>query len=877
MQAMLARSATRTLPAALGSGIGPEHNLVMSPVQAPEWPLVGRASALATIDSALRSGVGVVLAGPAGVGKTRLARAALMGRRVRWVLASSSARGVPLAAFVPLLDTEVAVVDATALLMRVHVLLRSWQHDILAVDDAHQLDDVSASVLHQTAGEDRVRMLVTVRTAEPAPDAVTALWKDGLLTRVDLAPLSELQTAELVNGVLGGRLEGDSTRRLHQLTGGNPLWLRHLVEAGPFRGTAGIWRWDGAPQLGSALMTLLGRELDHIPPEILDVLELLAVGEPLGLPLLSVLSDSAALEDATSRGLVAIADGQARLAHPLYGEAALSRAGPLRARRRRGELVDALLAAEPEGGDVLRLAVLALDSDRPPDSKLLAAAARIAAGFADIPLAARLGRAACAAGAGFETRLMLAVLLAWQYSSDAADEHFIQVECEAATEDDRLRLAFARWAHYVIIGRVFDGDAVLTAMAAESTRSARNVLAARALDLVHSGRLEESATMVREVLAAPDVMMQARGFAAWAGTAVAALAGRADEAADSASLALDAMAQAPETVSFQSNIRFWAANGLAWTGRIEELERYLDQVDATLSGSSMRAIFMPVLRGTLALVTGQIDMATTLLAEFRARVPGHGGGLTCFLEPRLAIARAMAGDAAGAAESLQRARTLRHPIVRVHEPQLALAQAWATAATGAVTAAVGEARRAAAAARAERQYAVEMMARHAAVGFGDKGQANALALLARRVDGPWATGASAHAQAWAAADVPALLDAAKQMETAGLLLHAAEAAGQAAVLIAPKHPNAPGVRSRAAALAARCPSARTPAILAAARPLPISPREREIAVLARTMTNREVAQQLGLSVRTVEGHVYRSYTRLGLPNRAALVAYVIGA
>ena len=44
----------------------------------PRWPLTGRAEELLVIDEALAAGehAGVVIAGPAGVGKTRLARAA---------------------------------------------------------------------------------------------------------------------------------------------------------------------------------------------------------------------------------------------------------------------------------------------------------------------------------------------------------------------------------------------------------------------------------------------------------------------------------------------------------------------------------------------------------------------------------------------------------------------------------------------------------------------------------------------------------------------------------------------------------------------------------------------------------------------------------
>ncbi|HWN31359.1 MAG TPA: helix-turn-helix transcriptional regulator, partial [Pseudonocardia sp.] len=81
--------------------------------------------------------------------------------------------------------------------------------------------------------------------------------------------------------------------------------------------------------------------------------------------------------------------------------------------------------------------------------------------------------------------------------------------------------------------------------------------------------------------------------------------------------------------------------------------------------------------------------------------------------------------------------------------------------------------------------------------------------------------------------------------------------------------------ARAAALAQRCDGARTPALRAGTATLPISAREREVATLADAgLSNREIAARLHVSVRTVEGHIYRACTRLGLTDRAALASLV---
>ncbi|MDN5932851.1 MAG: helix-turn-helix transcriptional regulator [Pseudonocardia sp.] len=65
--------------------------------------------------------------------------------------------------------------------------------------------------------------------------------------------------------------------------------------------------------------------------------------------------------------------------------------------------------------------------------------------------------------------------------------------------------------------------------------------------------------------------------------------------------------------------------------------------------------------------------------------------------------------------------------------------------------------------------------------------------------------------------------------------------------------------------------ARTPALAIAVRPLPLTAREREIAALAaRGLSNKDIAGRLTVSVRTVEGHLYRVGLKLGVSERTAL-------
>ncbi len=54
---------------------------------------------------------------------------------------------------------------------------------VLGVDDAHLLDDASAAVLFDLVVTGAAFVVATLRTGEPAPEPVTALWKDGVAER----------------------------------------------------------------------------------------------------------------------------------------------------------------------------------------------------------------------------------------------------------------------------------------------------------------------------------------------------------------------------------------------------------------------------------------------------------------------------------------------------------------------------------------------------------------------------------------------------------------------------------------------------------------------------------------------------------------------
>ena len=108
-------------------------------------------------------------------------------------------------------------------------------------------------------------------------------------------------------------------------------------------------------------------------------------------------------------------------------------------------------------------------------------------------------------------------------------------------------------------------------------------------------------------------------------------------------------------------------------------------------------------------------------------------------------------------------------------------------------------------------------------------------------------------------------------------MSAADAAAQAAVAFEAADDRRRSVEAAAAAtrLAAECGGIRTPALDLAAHPLPLTVREREIAnLVAAGLSNREIADRLVVSVRTVEGHLYRACIKLDISDREDLAAMI---
>jgi DNA-binding NarL/FixJ family response regulator len=663
------------------------------------------------------------------------------------------------------------------------------------------------------------------------------------------------------------------------------LWLRHLVDgeraAGRLRRERGSWVWQGTVTLSPVLADLVATRIGDLDDAQRRVLDLLSTSEPLGLGMLEELASPAAVEDVAERGLVSVEpDGdrwEVRLSHPLYGESIRSRTSAPRARRLRTELSTAFArTGGRRAGDSLRRAVLDLGSDRPLDPDDLVAASVQASALQDRVLAERLLRAAIRAGGGFRARLGLAHLLDYEMRPDEADAVLAEAAAATPTASEREQAVILRGlALHFQADPPRSGEAVLAAEESEHRGGRRNPVydPLRAMIVGTAGRAEDAVDLGHTVLEDATRPPQAVSLAAFVVGLCRALTGRGDDLGRTIERGIAAASESPETAAVACNIGYMELLDADLRGRPELARRRLEWV-RRLQGPQAPP-WVALYEGRMARSAGLPRAAIRSLESALPAFPGHGGGWGGWAAAELAQCYGMLGDAREAQRWVDEAARRRHPHIPVIDYEHDLAEAWAAAAAGSSRRAVDACRRGAQRCRRDGIHAAEVLVRQVSVRLGDREQVVRLAQLDRLLGTPRSSLATEHATALTAQDPQQLLAVASRLEEAGMVLEAADAAGQAAALARTRSRAvlAAEAEERMKALAGTGEDARTPAVVEAELPVPLSAREREVAVLAgEGLTNRQIAERLHVSVRTVESHVYRACSRLGLSDRAALVA-----
>lgn len=847
---------------------------------------------------------GVVVSGAAGVGKTRLAAevsrvAALRGCAVEWVRATRSAASMPLGAFAALLppvgDGSAGGAELLARARGALVERASGRRLVLCVDDGHLLDHGSASLVHQLVAAGEAFAVVTVRRDERVPDAVGALWKDELCAFVELEMLSRAEVARLLQDVLGGPLDGRSVSALWDLTRGNALFLRELVLYGVERGVlieaGGIWRWRGEVAAGMRLAALVGSRLESLGSSEQHVLEIVAVGAPMEVGLLEP-DEVAALGVLEAQGMVERSPDSRRrsvdLAHPLHGEVVRARLGPTRLEAIQRRLANAL---EARGGhrrdDVARLAMWRLQSGGPAEPALFVRAAEQALAALDFAMAQRLARAAVQAGGGFGARLALGRALSGEGRADEAEKLLEELEGQACDDGERAAVAIAL-ARHLFWGMVRPGDADAALRRAEDSVSdagLRDELVALRVRLVAAqGRPQKALVAAAPLLNDSGVREQARLQAAVTVGESLISRGRLGEAITvTETWQPIARLHRDELPLVEPVLLMERASALRFSGRLVEATELAQQsYELALARRSAQTTALEATAlGLIWLARGRVRTALRFFRESAVLLRDVDAvGMLAWALAGIGQAAAQAGEVKVARDAV--AEMERRPMGHAgFECELGLAQAWSAAADGELSRARAIAWESSEIARSRGQHVFVMLALHELCRLGDPAAAAPdLARLAGELDGQYVQVAAAHAAALVARDGSGLLEVAERFADQGALLVAAEAANAAAAAHrdAGRASSARAADARAALWLQACEGARPPTLLAVSAAGELTPREREIALLAAAgLSSRQIADRLVVSVRTVDNHLQRAYRKLGITRRQDLARVLAGA
>lgn len=867
-----------------------------------EWPLVARdrqLRAIVTAASGTGAGGALVLSGGPGVGKTRLAREAMIklgsaNRVTEWVTATRSASVIPFGALLHLLPQEDPFrVDRLAALRRLadrFVEIGAGREvPVMIVDDAHLLDEPSATVVHHLVRHSLAFVIATVRTGELCPDAVTTLWKDGPVRRVELFPLPDTAMETLLDRAFRDRLDTISKRQLSRVSGGNPLLLRETLlaglETGALRRRSGIWQWTGVIRPTPRLVEVVHGQFGTTRDQVTSVLEVIACGEPLPLAVLERIADADAITAAERTGLMVIETAGARrlsrLSHPLYGEIIRS----TMPRSRTGDIagrIATVLSTMPmrRRDDALQAGIWQLRAGRAEDPEILLAAAKQAMDRLDLGLAERLAKAASNAGGGWRADHLLARIL----NNHGKYEESVRALPQApeSVTGAIVRADMLYWQH----GDVAEAERTLDAA---STAPGHEGEGNRCLILLFDSQCREALRVGQSVLRAPDAEPYAQIWAAAGAAAAAGILGLHQRAAVIYRHGLAIAARYRHEVPWGAlRVGGGYCIGLLAGGKLDQAWTLIEHgYAAAMADANVTEEAAPLVgawagfRGAIAKARGELGVAAAALREAILLLAGFDTfRVTALGLAELAGIRALTGDDRLSQRFMARAEEPSRRPSRLFVPWIELNRGWALAAGGDISAAAAHARRAAELARSYGQPTIEAWALYDAARLGDVRAVRArLSVLAEELRVPLVSAFAEAATALAVEDADRLVAAGSAFGDLGMLLHAGEAMTAAATLFAQRGQRSSG---NAAALRAklfieRCPDARTPLLDTVDLQLSLTRREREVAALAADgRTSRQIAARLSLSVRTVDNYLGRVYTKLGVSGRAELAEAIQG-
>ncbi|WP_435240871.1 LuxR C-terminal-related transcriptional regulator [Streptomyces cucumeris] len=851
-----------------------------------EPPLVGRERELTaglTVLSRRHGPGGVLLTGPAGIGKTRLGgelAAAIMTPHP----GSASAAGAGAGAGAGVV-TGVDELAPGGVLPTVQRLLcaTARRPRLLWIDDAHLLPPQAIEPLLLLLRRRGDKMLLTVNPDE-APPHLHALWKDQHLARVDLPPLDVPASRRLAGALLEDRLAQTGVARLARMSAGNPLLLRELVRAalaqGVLRQDGGWWHLDDALPTSDALRDLADRRLRPLGTESRRALELIALAEParldvletlVGLPTLLDLEDQGLIQAPDPRRRAAEADAASvRIAHPYLGQVLRQGVAPLRRKHYLRTWTGALPGpgARPPAERIL-LAQWHLDAGDVPAQETLLEAAQDALRAHELPTADRLATAAwdhfgTAEAAEMRARTLLA-------RAEFGELHTFVAAVRAEHREYGTVLDPVRARAFVFQGRPHEAEEMATGLPEADAALINGMVC---FFRGHFGAaLEHCSPLLRAPL--PTHRLESGLFA----MATLCYQGRPTEALEHYRRLRDDT-ELHTSIAWpliQDSLEELHAVALLFSGRLEEAEilltreyhaatrEYATRVDAQ-RGLSLGAVLYERGRPRQALAFLTFTPAYQVgWQPWEAMSRVYSALAMSCLPPGAAGPADGPAGAAGSEDALD-------GLFGGHcRGALRLAHARRAHHTGDVKGATRFLHEAVEDALSHHGYADVVAVLHECARLGL--EQHPAVHHDHPVQGPLLRARLLYARAVADGDAKLLGQAARTMAESGAHLYAAEGYAELARLHhrAGRDRAATAATAQARTLLKRCDDVVTPPLDFLGESAPLSARERTVARLAaQGLTDKEIAGQLVISPRTVSNTLYRIYQKIGATDRRHL-------
>ncbi len=307
--------------------------LPTGPLDGQRWSGLARRADADRVRSALLSDdhVGVVITGDRGVGKTHVGRTVVsgFGPDVYTLQLRSSGSTTPYGclAFTLARLPQSSLGSPTAILHGITALIRddaAGRKCVILLDNAGTLDELSTGVLLNLLQTGTARLVATAQRTTDLPPDFYWLITAGRLAEVRLANLTEVETLEVLQAALGHRVSTALASQLHRIVGGSPTLLQAVVSEQIERGnlvlSGSVWTLvdevvlDGRTALEDIVRARYARE-KPLARELIEVLScartlpLARLAQMYGPGLVADMEDAGQIVvDRTGRHLVSLGD-----------------------------------------------------------------------------------------------------------------------------------------------------------------------------------------------------------------------------------------------------------------------------------------------------------------------------------------------------------------------------------------------------------------------------------------------------------------------------------------------------------------------------------------------------------------------------------------